>query len=309
MEWIEVFAPATIANLGPGFDVLGMAVKGWGDTVRARRIDSEILISGIEPDLGLPTDPDKNTAGIAAREVLKRIGNPGGIELKIKKGLPLGSGLGSSAASAVAGAFATNYLYGSTLTREELILPATLAEEQVSGFHADNTAPSLLGGAVLVRSINPLDVTRIGTIDDLTIVLVTPDIVILTRRAREILPHEVSLENFVKNAANAAAVTAAFAKNDYSLLVRGLQDVVVEPVRSSLIKGFNEVKASALQSGADAVCISGSGPTLFAVYNQSGEIPKRIQEAMVNAFKGMKISSRSIVTEMDLEGARLRTAP
>ena len=305
MDWITVFAPASIANLGPGFDVLGMAVRGWGDTVQARKIEEGIVISEIESESSLPTDPDENTVGIAAREVLEYLQNPGGVELKIKKGLPLGSGLGSSAASAAAGAFATNYLYGNTLTKEELILPATRAEKHVSGFHADNTAPSLLGGAVLVRSTDPMDVTVIGTIDNLRIVLVTPAFVVLTRQAREILPHEIPLEHFVKNAANAAAVTAAFAKNDYDLLVRGLSDVVVEPVRSRLIKGYNEVRAGALGAGADAVCISGSGPTLFAVTNQSKTVAKGIQNAMANAFQKLGIESRSIITEMDLEGTRL----
>lgn len=305
MDWIEVFSPASIANLGPGFDMLGMAVQGWGDTVIARKIDSGIRITKIESDSKLPNDPNKNTAGIAVREVLKLLNNPGGIELKLIKGLPLGSGLGSSAASAAAGAFATNYLYGNRLLKKELILPATKAEEQVSGFHADNTAPSLLGGTVLVRSINPLDVSGIGTIENLTIILVTPDIVILTRKAREILPHNVPLEHFVKNAANAAAVTAAFAKNDYDLLIRGLKDVIVEPVRSQLIEGFDEVKTSALKAGADAVCISGSGPTLFAVTNQYVETSQRIRKAMVKAFKEFGIASKSLVTEMDLEGTRL----
>ncbi|MEE9167277.1 MAG: homoserine kinase [Candidatus Neomarinimicrobiota bacterium] len=305
MEWIEIFAPATIANLGPGFDVLGMAVRGWGDTVVARKIDSGIVISHIEPDLDLTSDPDENTAGIAAREVLTLLKDPGGLEFHIKKGLPLGSGLGSSAASAAAGAFAANFLYGNTLTKEELILPATKAEEKVSGFHADNTAPSLLGGAVLIRSTRPLDVSHIGTIENLKIILVTPDVVILTRHAREILPHDVPLELFVRNAANAAAVTAAFARNDYELLVRGLKDLVVEPVRCQLIRGFDDVKAKAFAAGADAVCISGSGPTLFAVTNQSGKRPEKIRQAMARAFGKIDIRSKSIVTEMDLEGTRL----
>jgi len=305
MEWIEVFAPATIANLGPGFDMLGMAVQGWGDTVIARKINSGISITEIDSHSKLPDNPDKNTAGIAIQEVLNLLNNPGGIELKIRKGLPLGSGLGSSAASAAAGAFAANYLYGNILNKKELILPATKAEQRVSGFHADNTAPSLLGGAVLVRSTDPLDVTGIGTISNLIIILVTPDIVVLTRKAREILPLEIPLKHFVKNAANAAAVTAAFVKNDYNLLVRGLKDVVVEPVRSQLIKGFHEVKTSALNAGADAVCISGSGPTLFAITNKTEKIPEQIREAMISAFKKININSKSIITQMDLEGTRL----
>ena len=175
MDWIKVFAPATIGNIGPGFDVLGLAVSGWGDIIEARKIDSGVLISEIESEHELPTNPNKNTAGIAARETLRVLGERGGVEMKIRKGLPSGSGLGSSAASAAAAAFAVNYLYGEKLTKEDLILPTTKAEEYVSGgFFADNTAPCLLGGATLTRSKLPLDVTKIGHIDELRIVLVTP---------------------------------------------------------------------------------------------------------------------------------------
>src|SRR3989338_2869689 len=197
MEWIKVFSPATIGNIGPGFDVLGLAVKGLGDIVEARKIKSGIEISSIESKISLSKDPTKNTMGIAAFEVLKILKEKGGVELKLKKGIPPGSGLGSSAASAAGAAFAVNYLYGSRLTKEELILPATKAEEVVSGgFFADNTAPSLLGGATLTRSCVPLDVIKIGSIKDLKIVLVTPEIVVLTKTAREILPKTVPLKDF-----------------------------------------------------------------------------------------------------------------
>ena len=306
MEWIKVFSPATIGNIGPGFDVLGLAVAGWGDVVEARKIESGVIISEIDAHDELPHDPDKNTAGIAAQEVLKHLREKRGVELKVKKGLPSGSGLGSSAASAAAAAFATNHLYDGQLSKEDLILPATKAEEYVSGgFFADNTAPCLLGGATLTRSTLPLDVTKIGHIDNLTIVLVTPDIVILTRAAREILPDEVPMKSFVHNMANSCLISAAFAKNDYDLFARSLNDIVIEPVRAPLIAAFDDVKQNALKAGADGVAISGSGPTLFAITNQSNSRALLIEDAMVRTFKQAGIACKSIITEVDFEGTRL----
>jgi homoserine kinase len=306
MDWIKVFAPATIGNIGPGFDVLGLAVSGWGDVIEARKTESGVLISEIESEHELPSDPDKITAGIAAREVLRVLRESGGVEMKIRKGLPSGSGLGSSAASAAAAAFAVNYLYGEKLTKEDLILPATKAEEFVSGgFFADNTAPCLLGGATLTRSKLPLDVTKIGHIDNLHIILATPDIEILTREAREILPKTVPMEGFVNNMANSCLISAAFAKNDYDLFARSLNDTVIEPVRAQLIPGFDEAKANALKAGADGVTISGSGPTLFAITSQSRNRSYLIEDALVRSFKKNGIDCKSLITEVDMEGTRL----
>lgn len=305
MKWIKVFSPATIGNIGPGFDVLGLAVKGLGDTVEARKTTSGIKIGSIESKNKLPKNPEKNTAGIAAFEVLKLLGVSEGVELILKKGLPIGSGLGSSAASAAAGAFAVNYLYGNKLSKEELILPATKAEEVVSGgFFADNTAPALLGGATLTRSCEPLDVTRIGSIKRLKIILVIPEVIILTRKAREILPKKIPMKNFVSNMANASLITAAFAKNDYSLFARSLNDVVIEPVRARLIKGFDKVKENALKAGADGMTISGSGPTVFAITDNIHKA-KIIEDEMVRTFNEFGVKSKSFITEVDPKGTRL----
>ncbi len=303
--WIRVFAPATIGNIGPGFDVLGLSVKHLGDIVEARKTDSGVSISAIESPVSLSTDPNKNTAGIAAQEVLRILNIHGGIELRIKKGMPSGSGLGSSAASAAAAAFAANHLYGSQLTKEELILPATRAEEYVSGdFFADNTAPSLLGGATLTRSCLPLDVTKIGSISNLILILVTPNIVILTKEAREILPKDVPIPDFVFNMANSCLITAAFAKDDYSLFARSLNDEVIEPARAKLIQGFSEVKQNAIRAGADGVAISGSGPSLFAITNDRKKA-RFIEDAMVRTFRQFEVNCQSLITEVDDEGTRL----
>ena len=307
MDWITVYAPATIGNIGPGFDVLGLAVRHVGDTVEARRIDRGVVLSSVETVRAtdeLSADAAENTAGIAAREVLSMLGDPGGVELRLKKGIPCGSGLGSSAASAAAGAFAVNALYGGTLSGNELVLAATRAEAVVSGgYFADNTAPSILGGATLTRCGDPLDVTKIGTVSALTIVLVTPQLVVLTRTAREILPRQVPMEGFVANMANACLITAAFAKDDYALFSRCLRDVVVQPYRSKLITGFDRVVRGALGAGADGVAISGSGPTMFAVTN-SARTARAIETAMVDAFAAEGVGSTSLITEIDFTGTR-----
>jgi homoserine kinase len=307
-DWIRVFAPATIGNIGPGFDVLGLAVKKLGDVVEARKIPSGVKISAVvsvDPEVSLSDEPQKNTAGIAAIETLRILEEQGGVELRLEKGLPLGSGLGSSAASAAAGAFAVNCLYGNKLAKEELILPATIAEAAVSGgFFADNTAPALLGGATLTRSCLPLDVTRIGSIERLKIVLVTPHIVILTRDARKMLPKKVHVDKFVVNMANTSLITAAFAKDDYDLFARSLNDVVIEPIRSKLIKGFKQVKENALGAGADGMTISGSGPTLFAITNEVSKA-RLIEDAMVRTFRQLGVECSSVITEVDPEGARV----
>lgn len=307
MDRVRVLAPATIGNIGPGFDVLGLAVRGLGDVVEATRRDRGVVITEVtcwDPTITLTADPEKNTAGIAATETLKALGG-GGVSLKLHKGLPLGSGLGSSAASAAAAAYAVNLLYGEVLSKEELILPATRAEAAVSGgFFADNTAPALLGGATLTRSCLPLDVTRIGSIRDLVIVLVTPRICVLTREARKMLPDQVAMRDFIFNMANTSLITAAFAKDDYSLFARSLNDVVIEPVRARLITGFHAVRENALKAGADGVAISGSGPTVFAITNDRSRA-RFIEDAMIRTFEANGVEATGVITEVDPEGARM----
>jgi homoserine kinase len=306
MKQIKVFSPATIGNIGPGFDVLGLAVRNLGDVVEAKRLSGgKIRIEDIYSPVALSVDPKKNTAALAAANVFKYLNIKGGIEMILHKGLPIGSGLGSSAASAAAGAFAANYLYGEQLSLDQLILAATEAEAVVSGgFFADNTAPALMGGATLTRCCVPLDVTRIGSIRRLIIVLVTPNVVVLTKEARKILPKTIPMAHFIANMANTALITAAFAKNDYSLFSRCLNDVIVEPVRSKLIPGFDEVKKNALKAGADGVSISGSGPTLFAITDNRMKA-RVIEQQMVLTFNSLGIASKSWVTTVDAQGTRL----
>ncbi len=303
---VKVFAPASIGNIGPGFDVLGLAVENLGDEVEARLIDGDdIVVKVVGKHTELSIDPNKNTASIAAMKVMEQIGVKKGMEIILHKNLPIGSGLGSSAASAVAGAYAANEVLGGNLSKEELLIPATIAESKVSGgFFADNTAPSMLGGATLTRSYEPFDVVKLGSIDELRVVLVTPHIQVLTKHAREILPEKVLMEHFVSNMANACLMCAAFSKNDYGLFARSLHDKVIEPVRSTLIKGFDDVKKAAIDAGADGCTISGSGPTMFSVTNND-EKAELIRKVMVETFAKIGVGAKSIVTTVCFKGARI----
>lgn len=310
MNEIKVFAPASIGNIGPGFDVLGLALSAAGDVVEARRISgNKIIISeitGAEKDL--PYDADKNTAGIAAKFVLSELRKKGiktaGIELKLNKGIPAGSGLGSSAASAVAAGYAINLLYGNRLTKHDLIIPITKAEAAVSGgFFADNTAASLFGGAILCRSYNPLDIFSIGSIPELQLAVVKPAFSLLTRKARAILPKKIRMENFITNLANSCSIVAAFAEKDINLLSRSIDDKVIEPYRAKLIPGFYDVKNAALENGALGCSISGAGPSIFAVA-ESPANARKIGRAMQIAFKRRKIKSSLLISEVDEKGSR-----
>ncbi|MCL5036841.1 MAG: homoserine kinase [Chloroflexi bacterium] len=301
---VKVFAPGSIGNIGPGFDVLGVAVEGVGDVVEACKIKSGIVISEITGDGGrLPLDPDENTAGIAAKEVLNLLGTPGGADLKIHKDIPSGAGLGSSAASAVAGAYAVNLLYGNKLSKMELIMPATLAEAQVSGgFFADNTAPSMLGGATITRSSDPLEIIPLGSIEDLLFCIVTPELEVLTRNARAILPEKIYMKDFISNMANACLITAAFIKNDPELLRGSIDDRVAEPVRAGLIPGFYDVKLAAVQNGAMGCSISGAGPSVFAIVKDE-KTGKKAGKAMVMAFSKAGLKSTFRLSGVCKDGA------
>ena len=263
----SAFAPATGANLGPGFDVIGLAIDGMGDTVTVSASSTPgVTIGHIDGDDGeLSTDADKNTAAIAAKETLKSAGVDANIELRIQKGLPLCSGLGSSAASAVAAAYATNQFIGSPLRKVDLIGPCIEAEAAVSGRHADNVAPALLGGLVLIRSTNPPDLIRLPLPDGLTVVVVTPQQALPTKAAREVLPTEVPLAKLVESTAQVGALVSACYSGDLSLLSRSLEDQVVTPARIGLINGGQAALDAALNAGALGASISGAGPSLFAL--------------------------------------------
>jgi homoserine kinase len=270
-----VFAPGSIGNVGPGFDVLGLAVDGLGDTVTVELGGSGVIVRGRDAEL-VPTDPTKNAAAIAAQAMLERFARNDSIIVTIDKGLPVSGGIGGSAASSVAGAYAAALACGVTSSPEDIILAALAGEEAVSGRHLDNIAPITLGGLVLSRSIEPLDVIKLPVPDDWCVVLVRPNVRIETKKARAILPQQWDL--WTRQMANTAALIHAFAIADGAMARRALEDLYAEPRRAPLIPHFDEIKRAALDAGAFGCSISGSGPTIFAVADHA--TAERIAAAM-----------------------------
>jgi homoserine kinase len=304
MESIKVFAPATVANVACGFDIFGFAVDNPGDELILRKKATPGLeITKIEGDEGrLTHDPEKNTVSISMLALLRHLGLEQGVSIELKKNMPLGSGLGSSAASSVAGVFAMNELLGRPLKQSELLPFAMEGERFASGTpHADNVAPSLLGGFVAIRSYTPLDVIKIDTPADLFATIVHPQIEVNTRDARNILRKETSLKNTITQMGNVAGLVAGLMKGDYDLISRSLVDVIIEPVRAILIPGFDEVKAAAIQTGALGCSISGAGPSMFAL-SRDRDTAKAVGEAMQQAFAGVEIDSEIYVSGINQNG-------
>ena len=302
---VRAFAPATVANLGPGYDVLGLALSGPGDTVLARRVPGRGLrIAAVRGDDGLlPLDAARNCAGIAAQAVLTAAGVDIGVELELDKGLPIGSGAGSSAASAAAAAMATNLLIGGPLRKRELVGPCLEAEAYVSGRHADNVAPALLGGLVLVRSVDPLDLVRLPLPAGLYVVLITPDLRVDTKDARAVLPDSLPLATAVRNQANLAAFVSACYSGDLALLGRCVVDAIATPLRARLAPGSREAMDAALDSGALGSSLSGSGPSVFALC-RSARSADEAAVAMAAAFAATGVTSRATISPADCPGAR-----
>jgi homoserine kinase len=303
-ERVRAFAPATVANVGPGFDVLGLAVQGRGDEVVAERIagDAVEILEVTGDDGRLPLDARENTAGIAATEVLRRAGIRAGIGLRVHKGMPIGSGLGSSAASAAAAAVATNLLLGSPLRRLALIEACVEAETAVAGRHADNVAPAILGGLIMVRSVDPLVVQRIPVPEGLIVVVVTPAFELSTRLAREALPASIPLGAMVRNASHIATFVSACYANELGMLSDCVIDDVVTPQRARLIPGAEAVLRAATGAGALAASISGSGPSMFAFCHGSA-IARRVAGAMQRAFRDAGLDSTALQSPADCPGA------
>jgi homoserine kinase len=304
MHRIRVFVPGSIGNVGPGLDVLGLAVSGLGDTLTAERSSSgriEVLDSG---NPALPTS--RHASALAARAVLRRAGRRGriGLRLWLQKGLPLSAGQGGSAASAVAGAVAANALIGSPLGPEQLLLAALEAETILAGAHLDNIAPALLGGLVLIRSVSPLEVLRLEPPRSLHLALVKPGYELRTRRGRAVLPRQVDRAVAIHQAAQVASLVAAAARDDVALFGRAIDDRIAEPARVGLLPGFAAAKRAALRAGALGCSISGSGPTLFAVAG-SRAAARRAGEAAARAYARAGQAATIRLTTPDLVGARI----
>lgn len=309
MDRVDAFAPGCIGNVGPGLDILGMAVTGPGDrvtAVRTRNSGLSLLDAGHQD---LPGDPARNTASIAAREVLRRSGEGNaGVALSLHKGLPLSGGQGGSAASAVAGAVAVNALLGGPLGRDAILECCLEAEAAVAGRHLDNIAPSLMGGVILIRSLDPFDLVSLPVPKSLRIVLAHPEQRLATRDGRAALPGSVSREVALFQAAQVGAIIAALGNGDLDLLGRAIDDRIAEPARSPLLTGFKAAKAAALDAGALGCSISGSGPTAFALVKDE-DIGLRVGAAMSAAYRAAGIGCRTRVASVDQVGARIETGP
>ncbi|WP_234567123.1 homoserine kinase [Rhodohalobacter sp. 614A] len=302
---IKAFAPATVANVACGFDVLGFAIHGLGDYVTASFSDEPGLrITSINGDEGrLPKEAEKNTAGLAVLSLLEKVdeAKKTGIELQIEKKMPLGSGLGSSAASSAAAVVAVNELLGNPFTTNELLPFAVQGELAASGTaHADNVAAALIGGFILVKTHNPPDVISLNTPEKLHCTVIHPGIEIQTKNSRKILRKQVSLEKAVTQWGNLGSLVAGLYTNDYDLIGRSLHDEIIEPVRAVLIPGFSEMQQAALDHGALGCSISGSGPSLFALSTS--------QEQAEEIGKAMGVVLQSIGLEYDLHISKINTA-
>ena len=303
----EAFAPATMANLGVGFDILGLALNEPGDIVRAELSDQPgVQIIDIVGDGGqLTRDADKNTAGIAAFSTLRLLGTSQGVRLIIRKNLPLASGLGSSSASAVAAAVAVNALFGSPLSLKELLLPSLDGEEAVSGRHADNVAPCLFGGITLVMGIEVERIYMLPVPPSLHLALVTPDVAVPTVMARAVLPATVPLKTMVQQTAYAARLVDAIYRGDLAAMGQAMEgDQVIEPARAHLMPLLYEMRRIAHTAGALGLVISGAGPTLCAICDDE-KTAQKVASAMRAGYDAANIKNVTRCTGISATGARV----
>lgn len=304
MKEITVFAPATVSNVVCGFDCLGFALEKPFDEMTVRLIDEKIVSITHLDSYNLPTEAEKNVAGVALLSMLNEIDENIGFEIEINKKIKPGSGIGSSAASAVGAVVAANHLLENRFTRTELAEFALAGEFVASkGRHADNVAPCLFGGFVLVRSVNPLDVVQLD-FPPLFATVIHPQIEIRTSYAREILPVKVSLKDAVKQWSNLGALISALSKADYELLARSLEDFIIEPVRKALIPRFDELKSASLKSGALGGGISGSGPSVFMI-SETEETAKKVENAMREIYSSTEIDFNTYVSEISAKGVKI----
>jgi homoserine kinase len=304
---VTAFSPATVSNVACGFDVLGFPMEEPGDTVIARLISSGVEIDDIVNDGGrIPRDPEKNTASVAAKAMLEALGDKRGVALTIKKGLPLASGLGGSAASAAAAVVAVNALVGGKATTDQLVAAALLGEGLgKSGAHPDNIAPAICGGFVLVRHPHPPDIIRLPVPKGLTCVVIHPDLEVETAKARALLGTTVPLGDAIKQWANLGALVHALHTSDFDLLSRSLEDSIAEPRRAPLVPGLANIKQAAMKAGALGSSLSGSGPSIFALCRDRA-IADRVAAAMTAAVaKEIGGESQVYVSSISSRGAHV----
>jgi homoserine kinase len=301
---IKVFAPASVANLVCGFDVLGMSLADPADEMIMSLSDTPGIRIVHEDEYNLPEEAEKNVAGVALLAMMKELDPATGFYLRVKKIIKPGSGLGSSAASAAGAVAGANALLNNRFSQDDLVRFAMSGEKLASGVkHADNIAPCLLGGITLIRSIMPLDIVKLS-FPDLYVTVVHPQIEVKTSDAREILRKQVLLKDAIKQWGNIAGLVAGFMLKDYSLIGRSLEDVIIEPVRSILIPGFNEVKEKCRNAGALGGGISGSGPSVFMLSVEQ-RTANKVAEVMQEVYGCLGIDFKIYVTKIDEKGVKI----
>ncbi len=301
MNAIKIKSPATVANLVCGFDVLGMCLHEPYDEMEIRLIPEKRIIIHSADGYSLPSDPQQNTAGAPLIEMLKTIDEEIGFEVLIKKNIKPGSGLGSSAASASGVVIAANYLLENRFDKNELVQFAMFGEKVASGVkHADNVAPGIFGGVTLIRCIFPLDIVSI-TPPPLFVTVVHPQIEVKTSDARQILRKEVLLKDAIRQWGNIAGLVAGFIQQDYDLIGRSLEDVLIEPVRSILIPGFDLIKKQCKEAGVLGGGISGSGPSLFMLSKDKSTALKA-EAIMKEVYNRLGLDYHTYVTTINNEG-------
>jgi homoserine kinase len=308
MKTISVKAPATVANLVCGFDILGLCTMEPYDIMEVSlRNDGKVSIKSAD-GYPLPTDPALNTAGAPLLEMIKELGSDIGFDVTIQKNIKPGSGIGSSAASAAGAVVAANHLLNYPYSKQDLVRLAMFGEKVASGVkHADNIAPCIYGGITLIRSIFPLDIIPISA-PELYVTILHPQIELRTEDARMILRKEVSLKKAVKQWGNIAGLIAGLMKEDYGLISRSLEDVIIEPVRSVLIPGFDEVKKRCLQAGALGGGISGSGPSIFML-SENVQTAAAVGEQMQSVYEHLSIPAHIYVSTINSQGVAIIEEP
>lgn len=305
MKEIRVFAPATVSNVGPGFDLMGFAIEEPGDILRIRKNDRGSLRIINESGISLPDDPEKNVSAVAVKSLLEKLQEKSGIDIIFEQKINPGSGIGSSAASCTAAVVGVNELLGAGLSRKELILHALDGEFIASGsLHADNVAPAMLGGIVLIRSYIPLDLVKIDPPADLWCTIVHPEIEIKTSESRMLIPQEIKLVDAISQAGNLASLVAGLTTSDYDLIGRSLDDRIAEPVRRDKIPGYNNLKERLSGEGIMGMNISGSGPSLFAL-SSSRSSAENAKNTMLEEYAYLDIGCNSYISLISRKGTRV----
>jgi homoserine kinase len=304
MKTVKVLAPASIANLVCGFDVLGMSISDPADEMTMSLSSTPGITIIHDDEYGLPEAAEKNVAGAALHAMMKELDPETGFTLRVNKLIKPGSGLGSSAASSAGAVAGANALLGNKFSKEDLIRFAMSGEKLASGVkHADNIAPCLFGGITLIRSILPLDIVKLS-FPDLYVTVVHPQIEVKTSDARQILRKQVLLKDAIKQWGNIAGLVAGFMQKDYGLIGRSLEDVIIEPVRSILIPGFNEVKEKCKEAGALGGGISGSGPSVFMLSVEQ-TTARNVADVMEEVYIRLGIDYKIYVTKIDEQGVKI----